>query len=621
MEGKVHKEQMALVELAMRLGNTKSEEVLKLQRRLVLSKNFRMLAVHKVLSNKGSATAGTDKIILKTDKEKWLMVEWMKDVLYNPSTYRAAPVKRVYIPKSNGKTRPLGIPTIRDRCLQALINLVVEPIVEMESDRHSYGFRKHRSTKMALGALRVNLRSDEGYYHKWALKLDIKGFFDNISHKWLLEKVPLEISLKPIMKSWLQAGCINMGKYEPPLDRGTPQGGVISPTLANLTLNGLEKEVEEAVNKDYQVGKRGIYIGKKTGKDGKQRYERVSTNLFTVRFADDVIILARSKRMIEETIKPCVSKFLAVRGLWLSDEKTRILSVQKGEKIEFLGYVFQFFKKILPKYKLFHDRQGREAIACYPQKEKCKNIVDKLRKIFEKSYNMSAFTLISNVNPIIRGWSQYFNLGQSYKFRGLLNWKLYNLTWKWARHKHPRWGRIKIAQTYFLKTKRTEENKQELWAWTSRSTGNTNKWVFRGITRRESIHRETEGGRIVELVNPTQVVTTMSPKHYRIPKSLELVHAYHPNYEKLVEFNIKTSLQSMEMNQTTKTKLYVKPKGKCSVCGLSLLNEQGDFAYDGSTNLHHVTPRGKGGRRGALSNFALMHADCHIHHHRIESKR
>jgi ASC-1-like (ASCH) protein len=106
--------------------------------------------------------------------------------------------------------------------------------------------------------------------------------------------------------------------------------------------------------------------------------------------------------MIEETIKPCVSKFLGVRGLWLSDDKTKILSVKRGDKIEFLGYVFKLLK-MLPKYKLFHDRQGKEAIACFPQKAKFDSIVNKLRDIFKKSSNVPAYTLISTVNPIIRG--------------------------------------------------------------------------------------------------------------------------------------------------------------------------------------------------------------------------
>jgi len=123
------------------------------------------------------------------------------------------------------------------------------------------------------------------------------------------------------------------------------------------------------------------------------------------------------------------------------------------------------------------------------------------------------------------------------------------------------------------------------------------------------------------LVNPTQVVATLSPKLYRIPKNLEMVHAYHPDHTKLAEFNVKMSIKSMEMNQTTKTKLYIKQKGKCGTCGLPLLNEDGEFAYDGTTNIHHTVARSKGGKRGALSNLTLMHTDCHIQHHQTEVKR
>ena len=170
---------MKLVELAQKNGDTNSPEVLKLQRTLALSLSFRKLAVHKVVTNAGGKTPGVDKKLLITPQDIWDTVENLRKYIQNPKSYKAQPVRRVF----NGKMRPLGIPTIEDRCLQALINLVVEPLVEMKSDKHSYGFRKYRSAKMAIGAVRKQLGSTSEYFDKFVLDADIKGFFDNISHE------------------------------------------------------------------------------------------------------------------------------------------------------------------------------------------------------------------------------------------------------------------------------------------------------------------------------------------------------------------------------------------------------------------------------------------------------
>lgn len=301
--------------------------------------------------------------------------------------------------------RPLGIPTIEDRCLQALINLVLEPLVEMTSDRHSYGFRKHRSGKMAIGAVRKQLGSTSEYYDKYVLDADIKGLFDNISHEWLLKNVPLETTLMVILEGWLKAGSVQLDKEVEYGESGTPQGGIISPTLANHTLNGLEAAIKEAVAGKYKVRLRGIYIGKKTKalETDKTKYKFLSTQLATIRYADDFIVLARSRRMIEEVIRPAVENFLSERGLTLSPEKTKVLSIRKSDPIDFLGYTLKYIPRISHKYGLFHDRSGRPGIACYPQTKKVQAIIAKLKAIVNKSINISAYELIAKLNPIIRG--------------------------------------------------------------------------------------------------------------------------------------------------------------------------------------------------------------------------
>ena len=174
---------MELADLASKT-NIYDSKVLSLQRKLALTLDFRRLAVHKVCTNEGSKTPGIDGIILTEEEEKNRIVELMKEIIQRPESYKAKAVKRVFIRKGRkGKKRPLGIPTIKDRCLQSLINLILEPVVETTSDPNSYGFRKFRSAKMAIGAVRRNLRSEPAHYDKFVFDADIKGFFDNISHE------------------------------------------------------------------------------------------------------------------------------------------------------------------------------------------------------------------------------------------------------------------------------------------------------------------------------------------------------------------------------------------------------------------------------------------------------
>jgi RNA-directed DNA polymerase len=235
-----------------------------------------------------------------------------------------------------------------------------------------------------------------------------------------------------------------------------------------------------------------------------------------------------------------------------------------------------------------------------------------LRAIFRTSYNLTAYSLIAKLNPIIRGWAAYFNLSQSYGIRNRVNYALYRYIWNWATHKHPRWGRREIAHQYFLKSTLRGPGGSSL-GYNSSVFGRTKKWTFRGQTLNNSIFNQFTGGKTIELIDPTTVVGTLSAKLYRIPSALETVHAYHPDYRKLIEFNQKRSLEALKESKTLKAKLLIRQKGVCGICKEPLLKLENEFIFDVSMHIHHIKSRADGGV--SMGNLMLVHAQCHMAHH------
>ena len=307
--------------LQIRIVKATLEQKLRLVKRLqyLITNSFyaKALAVKRVVSNRGKKTPGIDGEFWKSDKEKVNAVRSL-----DCQTYHAKPLKRVYIEKFGKKEkRPLGIPTMRDRAMQALQLLALEPVAETTADRISFGFRKYRSPEDAREyAFSVLSRKDSP---QWILEGDIKSCFDKISHRWMMDNIP---GNKRIMKEFMRCGYVEKGKLYPTIE-GSPQGGVISPTYANMVLDGLEPMILD------------VYWRSKVKRTFSVKYN--AHKVHVVRFADDFIVTASDKETLKE-IKPMIERFLEERGLRLSEEKTVITHINDG--FDFLGWNFRKFK-------------------------------------------------------------------------------------------------------------------------------------------------------------------------------------------------------------------------------------------------------------------------------------
>ena len=357
------------------------------------------LAVKRVTENKGKNTPGVDKVTWKTPGAKTNAIASLKRRGYSP-----LPLRRVMIPKKNGKTRPLGIPVMKCRAMQALHLLALEPIAETTADLNSYGFRPERSTADAGERCFTCLAQKASA--QWELEADIQGCFDKISHDWMISNIPTD---KVILKKWLKAGFVFQNKLFP-TDAGTPQGGIISPVLANMTLDGLELMLSEKFPKAKRIGQK----------------------MNMVRYADDFIITGYSKEWLEQEVKPALVEFLAGRGLALSPEKTKVTHIMDG--FDFLGWSIRKYNgKLLMK----------------PSKANAKAHLGEIREVIKANRSAKQTNLIKQLNPVLRGWANYHSHVVAKKTFARIDASVWSMLWRWAVRRHPNKGARWVKEHYF----------------------------------------------------------------------------------------------------------------------------------------------------------------------------
>lgn len=525
--------------------NRQWNQVRSLMKLMLRSYSNLLTSIRRVTQdNKGKRTAGVDGERALSPEARIALVRQMQT--YTP--WQVKPARRIYIPKANGKQRPLGIPIIKNRTAQAIMKNALEPSWEVRFETNSYGFRPGRSGHDAIEQCHNRLKKG---MDTWILDADIRGAFDHISHRFIQDALGYTPG-RALVKQWLKAGYVEADRFHP-TDSGTPQGGVISPLLANIALDGLQALLASHTHvKAYSY----------TQADGRRRVGRTKYHRYGfIRYADDFLVTARSRQDLEAII-PSIEAWLAERGLELNKDKTTIGHIDDG--VNFLG---------------FHIRRFNGRCYTLPQKEKVHTFLQQIRQWLKRYISATQAAVIHTLNPLLRGWGNYYRHGVSKGMFRYVDDQLWKMLWRWACKRHRNKNKHWIAQKYFM-------------------PANGARWTFNATV-------PTRGGR-------TKSITLLRLSDMPIVRHIKVKGIASPDDPGLAAYWYARQTRYGRLYWGEGSKLGViaeRQHWRCTGCGTHLFEEE-------SLQTHHKVPVAKGGTDRA-ENLEHLHTICHQQVHQM----